>query len=295
MTSAYELPNFEALWDYDQPAATEQQFRAILPQAEQRGDRAYYAELLTQIARAEGLQRKFAEAHATLDAAQALITPDLVRPQIRYLLERGRVFNSSQRPDRAKPLFLEAWELARAHQEDFFAIDAAHMVAIVEPAEQKLVWERRALAHAEASNQPRAKTWLGSLYNNMGWSHHELGDYAQALDLFQKALAAREAAGAPAPIRIARWCVARALRSLGRPAEALEIQRALQAELARANTTDGYVDEELGECLLALDRGAEARPYFARAYAELSQDPWLAENEPARIDRLKQLGAEGVG
>jgi tetratricopeptide (TPR) repeat protein len=185
MASAHELPSFDALWDYDQPAATEQQFRAILPQAEQRGDLAYYAELLTQIARAEGLQRKFAEAHATLDAAQALIAPDLVRPQIRYLLERGRVFNSSRQPDRAKPLFLEAWELARAHHEDFYAIDAAHMVAIVEPAEQKLEWERRALACAEASDQPRARTWLGSLYNNMGWSHHELGDYAQALDLFQ--------------------------------------------------------------------------------------------------------------
>jgi Flp pilus assembly protein TadD len=102
-------------------------------------------------------------------------------------------------------------------------------------------------------------------------------------------LAAREAAGAPEPIRIARWCVARALRSLGRSAEALEVQQALQAKLARGNATDGYVDEELGECLLALDRGAEAQPYFARAYAELSQDHWLAENEPTRLERLKQL------
>lgn len=126
----------------------------------------------------------------------------------------------------------------------------------------------------------------------MGWSYHELGDYTQALDLFQKALAARAAAGESEPIRIARWCVGRALRSLGRLAEALEIQRALQAELAHGNVTDGYVDEELGECLLALDRRGEARPYFARAYADRAQDPWLAESEPDRLERLKQLGEE---
>jgi tetratricopeptide (TPR) repeat protein len=67
----------------------------------------------------------------------------------------------------------------------------------------------------------------------MGWSYHELGDYAQALDHFQEALAAREATGAPGPIRIARWCVGRALRSLGRVAEALEIQRAARRAGAR--------------------------------------------------------------
>jgi tetratricopeptide (TPR) repeat protein len=128
----------------------------------------------------------------------------------------------------------------------------------------------------------------------MGWSYHELGEYAQALDHFEKALAARGAAGAPGPIRIARRCVGRALRSLGCVAEALEIQRALHDELARANATDGYVDEELGECLLALDRRVEARPYVARAYSELAQDPWLAEDEPTRLERLKQLGTEAA-
>jgi hypothetical protein len=46
----------------------------------------------------------------------------------------------------------------------------------------------------------------------------------------------------------------------------------------------------LGECLLALNRQAKAGPYFALAYDELSKDPWLADNEPARLERLRQLG-----
>src|SRR6476620_5451009 len=118
-----ELPDFDTLWDYDKPAETEQQFRALLPLAEQSDDRSYHIQLLTQIARAEGLQRKFAEAHATLDSAQARLSTDLIQAQVRYLLERGRVFNSSGQAERAKPIFLEAWELARAQQEDFYAID----------------------------------------------------------------------------------------------------------------------------------------------------------------------------
>ncbi|HEY7093737.1 MAG TPA: hypothetical protein VH393_11185 [Ktedonobacterales bacterium] len=54
---------------------------------------------------------------------------------------------------------------------------------------------------------------------------------------------------------------------------------------------DGYIYEEIAECLAALGRAGEARPYFTRAYETLSRDPWLAESEPARLERLHVLGA----
>jgi tetratricopeptide (TPR) repeat protein len=285
-----ELSDFDALWDYDNPEATERQFRALLPKAEQSDNRSYHVQLLTQIARAEGLQRRFADAHATLDTAQALLSAPKGRAQIRYLLERGRVFNSSKQIEQARPLFLAAWEAAQAQHEDFYAIDAAHMLAIVEPPQQRLEWNLRALALAEQSRQPRAQKWLGSLYNNIGWAYHDMGKYQHALEIFQKALEWREAAGGAAGIRIARWCIARALRSLDRVDEALAIQRKLLDELERAGASDGYVHEELGECLLALNRPTEARQHFSQAYAVLSKDPWLMENEPARVRRLRDLG-----
>jgi hypothetical protein len=40
-----------------------------------------------------------------------------------------------------------------------------------------------------------------------------------------------------------------------------------------------------------LARGDEARPYFVHAYETLSRDPWLAESEPAWLERLWALGA----
>lgn len=61
------LPDFQGLWDYNDPAGTESKFRAVLAKAEASDDRGYQAELLTQIARAQGVQRQFDAAHATLD------------------------------------------------------------------------------------------------------------------------------------------------------------------------------------------------------------------------------------
>ena len=281
------LPDFDQLWDYDHPADTEQKFRAVLEAARASANAVYYGELLTQIARAQGLQRKFDEAHRILDEVEMTLTgdPKRSRLRIRYLLERGRVLNSSRHPDRARPLFWQAWKLARTAGEDFYAVDAAHMLGIVGSPEVGLDWNEKALALAEQSADPKTRKWLGSLYNNMGWTHHDAGRYAEALELFEKALKFRQAQGMEQPIRIAKWCVARCLRSLGRVNEALVKQRALEAE-----GEGDYVFEEIGECLLSLGLESEAQPYFAKAYSTLSKDPWLAESEPARLERLKQLG-----
>jgi hypothetical protein len=68
------------------------------------------------------------------------------------------------------------------------------------------------------------------------------------------------------------------------------MQQGLLAEFQASGKQDGYVYEELGECLLALSQPEQARPYFAYAYEELSRDTWLVEQEPARMQRLQALG-----
>jgi tetratricopeptide (TPR) repeat protein len=296
------LPDFDALWNYDDPAETENRFRELLPVAEASGDVSYHAQLLTQIARTLGLQRQFDEAHQTLDAVEKMLTDSprhegegagvraLEIARVRYLLERGRALNSSKHPDEAKPLFVQAWELAQQVGDDGYAVDAAHMIAIVEEPEQMLAWNLKALDYAEKSQQPRGQKWLGSLYNNIGWKLHDMGQHERALEIFQKAVIWREANGSPAnTIRIARWCVARTLRSLNRIDEALAMQRDLLKEAESTGGKDGYTHEELGELLL-MKGSDEAQQHFALAYQALSQDPWLAENEPERLARLKKLG-----
>lgn len=283
-------PDFNALWDYSDPAGTEAKFRALLPAAKMSSDRQYHAELLTHIARTQGLQMDYEAAHATLDSVEALLTDEMTVPRMRYLLERGRVHNSSNEQTEAKPFFLEAWELGSATGEDYYALDAAHMMAIAEPPEKQLEWAAKAMELAERTTDERAGKWLGPLYNNTGWTYHDLGRYEEALEMFEKSLAYRQRIDDEQGTRIARWTIARTYRSLGRTDEALRLQQRLEQEIeALGLEPDGYVYEEIAECLLVLDRADEAHPYFRRAYDVLSQDPWLVANEADRLERLKGL------
>ena len=284
------LPDILGLWDYNDPAGTESKLLAVLAKAVASDDWGYHAELLTQIARAQGLQRQFDEAHATLDRADAMIGSDMRRAKVRLLVERGRVFNSSGSADKAKPLFVEAWELASGEGIDGLAVDAAHMVATVEVREEGLKWNHKALDLANSSSDPDAQRWTGSLCNNIGWSHHSNGEYDKALIYFEQALQHRRAQGKADDIRIARWCIARCLRSLDRVEEALAVQRELEQQIAEIEDPDGYIYEELAECLQALGRTDEARAHFLRAHELLSKNAWFVEGEATRLARLAMLG-----
>jgi len=284
-SSAPNVPDLDALWDYNHPAESERRFRQFLRAA---SDDALRAETLTQIARAQGLQRQFEAAHATLDQVELMPIGNWPRVQVRYFLERGRVFNSARQPDRAVPLFGQAYERAFAARQTALAVDALHMLAIADD-EQALAWNLKALALAEASSDPQARRWLVALYNNLGWTYFDRGEYATALAHFEKALVEREVRGEETESRIARWCIAKTLRRLDRVDEALQTQLELLTQLDRAGESDGYVDEEIAECLFQLNRWAEARSYFGSAYQKLSQDVWLVEREPARVERLKAL------
>ena len=279
-------------WNYDKPAVSELRFRAELANWPQGDPRAL--EVASQIARAQGLQRKFADAHATLDAIQKQLDGMPAHVRVRYLLERGRTFNSSGAPERAVPLFAEALSLADCAGDSFYAIDAAHMLGIAAPAGERLDWNMKALAMTERAADARSKRWLAPLYNNIGYTYQDRGDFKTALVYYRKALPAYEARGDPAAVRIARWHIARAQRSLGELDAAEMTQRALLAEFEALGEQDGYVYEELAEIALARGDAAGARPWAAKAWTTLNADEGLRESEPTRLARLAALGGVAI-
>jgi len=284
------MPSLDDLWDYDDPAASEGRFRAAIDAAEAEGDAIAAAEARTQLARALGLQGRFTDGHDVLDRVDA-DHPAGDRIRVRSRLERGRLRRSSDEVAASVVPFEGAWELARSLGEDGLAVDAAHMLALVAAPPGEAAWHERALDLADTSPDPAARKWRGSLWNNIGWARFDAGDFDGALEAFETALAARREHGQTKEIRIAEWCVARCIRALGRPADALAIQERLAAETAAAGEPEsGFGAEEIGECLLDLGRGEEARPHFARAAELLGADAWLAEHEPDRIERLRRLG-----
>ncbi|HRK20997.1 MAG TPA: tetratricopeptide repeat protein, partial [Fimbriimonadaceae bacterium] len=273
------------------PAATESAFRKVLADEGDVLPAARRAELLSQIGRTLGLQRRFDEAHEILKEAFELAGDDPIA-RCRCRLEKGRAFNSAGNKEKALECFTNALAEARratagsgSRDPDFYVVDALHMLAIAAQSEEQMRWHREALSVAEASANPATRNWMGSLTNNLAWTLHDAGQYEEALEVFQKALAFRREQGNPKPIHIAKWSVARCMRSLGRIEEALAIQR----ELLASGESDGFVEEEMGECLLALGREDEAKPHFAKAYEMLSKVDWMVANEKDRLNRLRKL------
>ena len=278
-----DIDNF---WEYDNPAASEQRFRAALG----RGDRNRDLELQTQIARTYSLRRQFDEAHRILDQVQPALGDSSARVRARYLLERGRTLRSAGDKAAAQPVFTQAYEVALGGGETGLAVDAAHMLALVTPMEAAAGWTDTGVKLARASTDPKAVALLPALLNNHAWNLHDAGRFDAALPVFIEAETAWRATGKQPQSRIATWSVARCLRSLGRYDEALELQRGLEAEWSANGGSDGYVFEEIAENLDALGRSAEARPYFAQAARELGKDPSFVRDEPARLQRLIDRG-----
>jgi tetratricopeptide (TPR) repeat protein len=158
------------------------------------------------------------------------------------------------------------------------------MFGILGPPDEALKWNERAVALAEKSSDPKAQGWIGSLLNNIGWAYYDKGKYAKALDCFERDRKWFEDRQKDEQARIARYSIGKTLRALGRIEEALALQQKLKP--------DGYVLEEIAECLLATGKTTDARTYFARAYELLSKDEWLVVDEPQRLERLKRLAQE---
>jgi tetratricopeptide (TPR) repeat protein len=220
----------DPLWDFANPAASEQRFRQALQGAQ--GDDVLV--LRTQIARTHSLRRQFDVAHRELDALDPLLATAGAEPRVRAWLERGRTLRSAGQPAAAAPWFDKAFELADRQRLEFLAADALHMQALVAPTlDERVAINRRVVAYAQNARDPRARRWDAAALNNIGSDLNEAGHHAQALPVLREAQAAYERAGRPLNVLYARWAVGHTLRLLGRLDEALSAAARARSRLGR--------------------------------------------------------------
>lgn len=291
MHSAAEV---DRLWNYADPAASEAAFRGALPAA-RGGDADAHAQLLSQLARSVILQRRFDEGFSLLDEAERLLSEATPAANVRIPLERGRACNDLGRNEEAAACFQEAFERARTAGLEALAVDAAHMLGVAPPDEAAIGWNEKALEIARSSDDPAARRWIGTLWMNQGVRLQRLSRLPEAEGAFRASLAAFEEAGNAPRVRLAKLCLAQNRRLQGDPAGALPEVLAVQQAMQAGGDHLGWALEEQAECLLALDRPADAVPVFAAAYDALSTYPWFPPNEPARLERLRTLGGRPPG
>lgn len=194
------------LWDFSDPAGSEVRLRAA---AENETDAATRAELETQVARALGLQERFDEADAVLDAVS--IEDSAVAA--RAALERGRVRNSAGDAEAAVPYFLAAVDAASGDGLTFLQVDALHMLAIAEP-DQAEEWTSAAFGALDGVSDPRTLRWNVSLHNNTGWHLFDAGRVAEAIAEFEAARDAATRWGTPQQVQWADEALAEAREAL---------------------------------------------------------------------------------
>lgn len=192
----------DRLWDFDNPELSEQRFREAM--ADEKYDADERAELATQLGRAIGLQGRFEEADALLDAIDGEDEPTI---GVRIVLERGRILSSSGHPAMAVPLFEQAAELGDHLGEEFLAVDALHMLAIADAGHAEL-WTRSALEYASTAHDPSTRRWMIALHNDLGWVLRRSGRHTEALVEFQLAEQWAERVGTPAQQQHAREAIA---------------------------------------------------------------------------------------
>jgi tetratricopeptide (TPR) repeat protein len=174
----------DELWDFEDPAGSYQRLADEEELPSHTGSER--AELVTQRARALGLQGRFDDGHALLqslghsaDDADAVVWT-------RIALETGRLLNSADSPAEALPQFETAVSTAGSGGLLFLQIDALHMLAIADKSRSG-EWVARAIDLAMTAPDDRTRRWLVSLYNNLGWTHFDAGSLQEAHAAFLQA------------------------------------------------------------------------------------------------------------
>lgn len=285
------LPPFDEVWVFQDPETSEEKFKALMPLAKEN-DLAYYAELIGHLGRSISLQKRYDEAHKALDLAIPILSDDMTVATIRYYLERGRVYHWQSNRSEATANFQKAMDLAIEHKEDFLGADIAHMMAIVpDKHEDQIPLHKKALEFVENSSCPNAKLWTATLNNNIAHSYQELNQHDLALSHYKKTLELRQSAAEST--FYAKWAVGRAYRLAGDPRKGLEILTPLLEEPQKGSV--GHVFLEQAECELLLEKIAESRVNFRKAYNyfrdfvhQQSRNTWYKPDE-LEMKRMAEL------
>lgn len=296
---AKELERGTKLWKEQKTEEALSVLSAAEVRSRSEGTNAQRVLALCHLARTYSMLKRLDEGQPFLDQAASLSREDQPIAHARFLWTTARY--SNDRGDTATALtqyqHMHDYCLKQERFQD--AIDATHMLALLDPDREKQIeW---ALAGIDAAERGGFESMLAILWNNLGWTYDELKRHDDALHALQQARIFHYKHSNRLSQLIADYAVGYALRMAGKPKEAQTAQneclqglRWFLAESPEDNARAVWLGQclkELGELALAAGDRFKALAHFQEALPLLERGPieWYAEWQQAVRDRIAEL------
>ena len=272
-------------------------YEALAQDALAAGDTTVYIESCAMRARSRLILDRGHEGRPWLDLAGALADTSRPRGWSRYLGVRGRFEWQDEELETAAATFREMFDFCEKHELHDRAVDAAHMLALTAPPEEKFDWAMKGIEMAERGGM---RGWLGPLWNNLGWDYVDAGRYDDALEALTRAREYHYEGTSELPKLIADYSVAHVTRLQGRLDESEQAMRAVFDRASRLRD-EGQSDAlewmglsrwELGEIAFSRGEPGLALGMFQDALGELEEagmPSWDPTDWERRTTRLKEL------
>jgi tetratricopeptide (TPR) repeat protein len=273
-------------------------FETVAGEALAAEDRQTYVEAAAMRAWSHLIQGNADDGRPWLVKAEEVADPSKPIAWSRYVGVRGRFEWEDAELEKATATFLELFDYCQENELYDRAVDAAHMVALTGDPEQKFEWAMKGIELAEKGNMT---SWLGPLWNNLGWDYVDAGRYDEGRAAFEEAREYHYKAPTELPKLIADYSIAHVTRLQGNLDEARESMRAVfgwAEKMYDDGNTDamewmGFSRWELGEIAISKGEVGIGLGMLEKALDEFEQSgmpkwdeaDWQKRN--ARVEELK--------
>jgi tetratricopeptide (TPR) repeat protein len=260
-------------------------YQQVAENAERADLKSDLTEAYSQIARCYLAMDKKEEGRPWLVKAFEIADPKDPVGWSRFLGVRGRYewkdvaeAESATAPEAsiAENTFKEMYDYCMKHKIHNRAIDAANMVSITAKIEDRVEWGLKGI---EAAEDGGLENWLAPLWNNLGWTYDDLGQYDKSIEALMKAREYHYKNGKEMPMLIADWSVGHAYRMNGQLDSALTWINGVFEKASKIYEDNpqpenaewvGFSHKELGEIAMIRADEITALDHFKQAYEHLT-------------------------
>jgi tetratricopeptide (TPR) repeat protein len=291
MDASTLLKTGDSLFSQDEYDQSREYYEKAAERAQADGQNSELTEAYSMIARSYLITNKKEEGREWIAKAREIATSDEPLGWSRYIGVRGRFEWQDKELDKATGTFKDMYEFCSENKLHNRAIDAAHMVAITGDHETQVEWGLKGIKEAEEGN---VTGWLGPLWNNLGGTYDELGEYEKSLDAYMKARDYHYKYGNHRSQVIADWAVGHAQRMNGNFDEAEKWVKPLLPKFEEMKDGEfiGWCEKELGEIAVGRGDTTSAIEHLTKAEVKLKEagmPDWRPDEYEKLVKRIEGL------